>query len=66
MTAAGAFMFHKGVAYEIMDAARPSYKWVVHFNDGRLKSGIESSKGKAIFKAVRVIDEAEAASWQST
>ena len=55
------FMEHKGVAYEVTQATHPSWKWIVHFNDGRLKSGIESSKGKAIFKAVRVIDDAESA-----
>ena len=53
-------MEHKGVAYEIIQAAHPSWKWIIHFNDGRLKTGIESSRGKAVFKAVRTIDDESA------
>jgi hypothetical protein len=52
-------MDYNGVQYEILQTANPTgWKWVVHLADGRTKTGITSSKGNAVFRAVRAIDDA--------
>ena len=54
-------MDHNGIRYEILQMANPrGWKWIVHLNNGTVKTGVSSSKGSAVFKAVKVIDAAEA------
>jgi len=50
---------HKGIQYQVVQTANPTgFKWPVHLNENRTKTGVSTSKGNAIFSAVRAIDKA--------
>ena len=52
-------MEHKGIQYQVVQTANPTgFKWTVHLDENRTKTGVSSSKGNAIFNAVRAIDKA--------
>jgi hypothetical protein len=54
-------MDHKGVRYEILQTANPTgWKWFVYLPNGKTKTGVSHSKGTALFRAFKAIDEAEA------
>ena len=50
-------MEHKGIPYQVVQTANPTgFRWTVEFDDNRTKTGTCSSKGNAIFKAARAIE----------
>jgi hypothetical protein len=50
---------HKGIQYQVVQTANPTgFKWTVHLDDSRTKTGVSNSRGNAIFNAVRAIDRA--------
>jgi hypothetical protein len=54
---------HKGIQYQVVQTANPTgFKWTVHLDDSRTKTGVSYSRGNAIFHAVRAIDRAVSAS----
>ena len=56
-------MDHKGIRYQVVQTANPSgFKWIVHLDEIRTKTGVSYSRGNAIFHAVRAIDKAVSAS----
>ena len=56
-------MEHKGFQFQVGQTANPSgYNWTVDLANDRIRSGHASSRGTAIFHAVRVIDKAVSAS----
>jgi hypothetical protein len=56
-------MEHRGIEYRIVQTASPTgWRWTVHLDEYRLRTGTSFSKGNAIFKAVNVIDKALAMS----
>jgi hypothetical protein len=56
-------MEHKGIQYQVVQTANPTgFKWTVHLNENRIKTGVSYSRGTAIFHAVRAIDRAVSAS----
>jgi hypothetical protein len=60
-------MEHKGVQFQVVQTANPTgYKWTVDLGNDRIRSGQASSRGMAIFHAVRVIDNAVSASAKAT
>lgn len=50
-------MEHKGIRFEILQTLPKGWRWVVHLEEGKVRTGFSPSKGAAVFKAVRVIDE---------
>jgi hypothetical protein len=51
-------MEHKGIPYRIVEMARPTgFKWIVELDASRTKTGFSSSKGNAVFNAVRAIEK---------
>jgi hypothetical protein len=56
-------MDHKGIRYQVVQTANPAgFKWIVHPDENRTKTGVSYSRGNAIFHAVRAIDKAVSAS----
>ena len=52
-------MEHKGIQYRVVQTANPTgFRWTVEFDDNRTKTGTCSSRGNAIFKAARAIENA--------
>jgi hypothetical protein len=55
-------MKHRDIEYRIHQTTNPkSWMWTVHMDEKRTKTGESSSRGNAIFNAVRAIDKALAA-----
>ena len=56
-------MEYRGIRYEVVQTANPSgFKWVVHLDATRTKTGISYSRRTAILDAERAIDKALGAS----
>jgi hypothetical protein len=52
-----AHMEHKGVEYLIVQTANPTgWKWTVHLDQTRIRTGISPTREGAIFQAIRTID----------
>jgi hypothetical protein len=52
-------MERKGIEYWIVQTANPiGFRWFAKLDDETTKTGVSSSKGNAIFNAVRAIDKA--------
>jgi hypothetical protein len=52
-------MDYKGIEYEVLQTANPTgWKWIVHLDAGRRKSGISFSKPMAITSAKHAIKKA--------
>jgi hypothetical protein len=52
-------MKHRDIEYQIRQTANPTgWKWTVHMDERRTKTGESSSRGSAIFSAVRAIEKA--------
>jgi deoxyribose-phosphate aldolase len=52
-------MKHRGIPYQVVQTASPTgYRWTVQLDADHVKAGTSSSKGNAIFEAVRTIDKA--------
>jgi hypothetical protein len=53
-------MEHRGIPYQVVQttASPTGYRWTVQLDADRIKTGTSSSKGNAIFQAVRAIDKA--------
>jgi hypothetical protein len=52
-------MDHKGIEYQIVQTANPTgFKWVVHLDATKTRTGITSSRKAAIFEAQWAIDKA--------
>jgi hypothetical protein len=52
-------MEHKGIEYQIVQTANPTgFKWVVHLDRPKTKTGVASSRKTAIFEAEWAIDKA--------
>jgi hypothetical protein len=52
-------MEHKGVEYQIVQTANPAgWKWTVHLDETRLRTGISPTREGAVFQALRTIDKA--------
>lgn len=51
-------MDHKGIEYEVLQTANPTgWRWIVHLDAGRRKSGISSSRPMAITSAKHAINK---------
>jgi hypothetical protein len=51
-------MEHRGIEYRIVQTANPTgFRWTTEL-DKKTQTGVSSSKGNAIFNAVRAIDKA--------
>jgi hypothetical protein len=51
-------MEHKGIEYRVVQTANPTgFRWTAEL-DTKTQTGVSSSKGNAIFNAVRAIDKA--------
>jgi hypothetical protein len=51
-------MEHKGVEYAIVRTANPTgWKWVVHLDQTRTRTGTSPTREGAIFQAMRKIDK---------
>jgi hypothetical protein len=51
-------MEHKGIEYRVVQTANPTgFRWTTEL-DNKTQTGVSSSKGNAIFNAVRAIDKA--------
>lgn len=51
-------MEHKGIEYWIVQTANPTgFRWFAKLGD-KTQTGVSSSKGNAIFNAIRAIDKA--------
>jgi deoxyribose-phosphate aldolase len=51
-------MEHRGIPYQVVQTASPTgYRWTVQLDADHVKTGTSSSKGNAIFQAVRAIDK---------
>jgi hypothetical protein len=54
---------HKGVQYQVVQTANPTgFKWIVHLDENRTKTGLSYSRTSAISSAVRAIDKVMSAS----
>jgi hypothetical protein len=54
---------HKGIQYQVVQTANPTgFKWTVHLDENRTKTGLSYSRASAISNAVRAIDKAVSAS----
>jgi hypothetical protein len=52
-------MKQREIEYQILQTANPTgWKWTVHMDQRRTKTGESSSRGSAIFSAIRAIDRA--------
>jgi hypothetical protein len=52
-------MEYRGIQYQVVQTANPTgFKWTVHLDESRTKTGVSYSRGNAIFNAVRTIDKA--------
>jgi hypothetical protein len=52
-------MKHRDIEYQIRQTANPTgWKWTVHMDGKRTKTGESSSRVSAIFSAVRAIEKA--------
>jgi hypothetical protein len=50
---------HKGIQYQVVQTANPTgFKWTVHLDENKTKTGVSNSKTTAIFTAVRTIYKA--------
>jgi hypothetical protein len=48
---------HKGIEYQVVQTASPTgWKWTVQLSEGRVKTGVTFSKGRAIFCAINAIE----------
>jgi hypothetical protein len=55
-------MEHKGIEYQILQTlSRSKWKWVVHLSATEEKTGVTTSKRKAIDSAIKAIDSAKVA-----
>ena len=52
-------MDHKGIKYHVVQTANPTgFKWTVHLDETRTRTGQSYSKGSAILDAQKKIDRA--------
>lgn len=52
------YMEYKGIRFEVVQTANPTgWKWVVHFDPNRRKSGISFSRAMAITSAKYAIEK---------
>jgi len=51
-------MEYRGIEYEVLQTANPTgWRWIVHVDDGRPKSGISGSRPMAIASAKHAIEK---------
>jgi hypothetical protein len=52
-------MEHKGIPYTVVQTASPTgFRWTVEMDAHKSKTGVCSSRGNAIFNAIRAIEKA--------
>jgi hypothetical protein len=52
-------MEHKGIEYQVVQTASPTgWRWTIHLDDGRTKTGVSHSKSVAILDAEKAIGKA--------
>ena len=52
-------MEHKGIQYQVLQTANPTgWKWIVHLDADKTKTGLSYSRESAIFIATCAIDKA--------
>ena len=52
-------MEYKGIQYEVVETANPTgWKWTVHLDEGRTKTGLSFSREYAIYDATNAIEKA--------
>jgi hypothetical protein len=51
-------MEHKGVEYVIVQTANPTgWKWTIHLDQTRTRTGLSPTREGAVFQALRTIDK---------
>jgi hypothetical protein len=52
-------MEYKGIEYQIVQTANPrGFRWVIHLNETKTRTGVSPSRSGAIFEAKWAIDKA--------
>jgi hypothetical protein len=50
---------HRGIQYQIVQTANPTgFRWTVHFEEAKAKTGVSASRKGAVFEAEWAIDKA--------